>query len=57
MAQYVSFGRLDLDDIRPEVGKDLGRERPHHHRGEVDDADAGEGTAHIRASKCVNRDS
>jgi hypothetical protein len=46
VTQNIPLGRFDLDDIRPEVGEDLGRERSHHHRGEVDDAYAGERTAH-----------
>src|SRR5262249_22733764 len=36
--------RLDLDHVGAVVGDDLGRERPHHHGGHVDDAHARERT-------------
>ncbi len=33
-------GRFDFDDVGAHVGHDLRAVRPHHHRGEVDDAHA-----------------
>jgi hypothetical protein len=38
----VTAGVLDADDIGAEIAQDLGGERPHHHRRDVDDANAGE---------------
>ncbi|MNC91173.1 hypothetical protein D3C83_73800 [compost metagenome] len=46
VAQHVAFRRLDLDHVRAEVREQLRRERPQHHGGEVEDADAGQRPAH-----------
>jgi len=40
----VAAGRLDLDHLGTEVAKDLRRERPKYHGGEVEYLDAGEGS-------------
>ena len=39
-------GRLDLDDLRPEQPELVGRDRPGHDLGEVDDPDPFERLAH-----------
>src|SRR6185503_169396 len=46
LPDHVAVGRLDLDHVGAEVGEDLRRVRPHHDRGEVEDADAGERPGH-----------
>jgi hypothetical protein len=46
LADDIAVGRLDLDHVGAEVAEDLRRERSHHHRGEVEDADAGERAGH-----------
>ena len=44
LAHEVALGRLHLDHVCPHVGEDMRSEGPHHHVGEVDDANAAEGT-------------
>ena len=38
----ATVGPFDLDDLGAEVGQDHAAGRPHHHVGELEDADAGE---------------
>ena len=42
-ARLVALRRLDLHDVRAEIGEEHRRERPGQHAAEVDDADAVEG--------------
>ena len=47
-AQQVASRRLHLDDLGAVVGEVERRRRTDHHRGEIDDADAGErAAAHV----------
>src|SRR5437762_8212312 len=46
-AHHLAFGRLDLDDFRAEIAKDLGRHRPQHRDRQIDDADPRQRSRHI----------
>ncbi len=55
IAGLVAAGRLDLDDLGPQIGQDHAACRPHDHVRELDHADAGQrkivflihGSAHV----------
>lgn len=56
VARIVTLGRFDFDDVGTHVGHDLRAVGPHHHRSEVDDANARErsaahGAAAVAAAK------
>src|SRR5215475_12340083 len=40
VARNIAFRRFDLDYIGAHVAQNLGRIRPHHNRGQIDDANA-----------------
>ena len=44
-AQQIAARRLDLDDLGAVVGEEQRRGRADHHRGQIDDANAGQRTA------------
>src|SRR6266850_758424 len=46
VADDIALERLDLDYLRAEIAEDLGRVRAHDDRGEVQDADPMQRTAH-----------
>ena len=47
----IAVRRLHLDDVRAEVGEHAAEERGGHHLRELEDADAGERSAHALPSE------
>jgi len=47
MAHVVTFVGFDLDHVGAEFGEDLGRERTHYNRGEIEDLHPFQWTWHL----------
>src|SRR5438270_6013481 len=48
VAHHVALWAFDLDDVGAVVAEDHGGVGPHHHAGQIDDPDAGEGACRKR---------